>query len=139
MIVRFHPSALRDIRWYQYAVRFALGGAMTAIAGFIAARFGPVIGGLFLAFPAIFPASATLIEKHVRERKEKAGLSGARRGREAAALDAAGAVLGSIGLAAFAVVIWLGIERSAPLALLLATAVWLVVAIAAWLVRRRLR
>jgi hypothetical protein len=48
-------------------------------------------------------------------------------------------VLGSIGLAAFAVVIWLGIERSAPLALLLATAVWLVVAIAAWLVRRRLR
>jgi uncharacterized protein DUF3147 len=139
MIVRFHPSALRDIRWYQYAVRFALGGAMTAIAGFIAARFGPVIGGLFLAFPAIFPASATLIEKHVRERKEKAGLSGARRGREAAALDAAGAVVGSIGLAAFAVVIWLGIERSAPLALLLATAVWLVVAIAAWLVRRRLR
>ncbi len=139
MIVSFHPSALRDIRWYQYAVRFALGGAMTAIAGFIAARFGPVIGGLFLAFPAIFPASATLIEKHVRERKEKAGLSGARRGREAAALDAAGAVLGSIGLAAFAVVIWLGIERSAPLALLLATAVWLVVAIAAWLVRRRLR
>jgi hypothetical protein len=139
MIVRFHPSALRDIRWYQYAVRFALGGAMTVIAGFIAARFGPVIGGLFLAFPAIFPASATLIEKHARERKEKAGLSGARRGREAAALDAAGAVLGSIGLAAFAVVIWLGIERSAPLALLLATAVWLVVAIAAWLVRRRLR
>ena len=139
MIVRFHPSALRDIRWYQYAVRFALGGAMTAIAGFIAARFGPVIGGLFLAFPAIFPASATLIEKHVRERKEKAGLSGARRGREAAALDAAGAVLGSVGLAAFAVVIWLGIERSAPLALLLATAVWLVVAMAAWVVRRRLR
>jgi hypothetical protein len=139
MIVRFHPSALRDIRWYQYAVRFALGGAMTVIAGFIAARFGPVIGGLFLAFPAIFPASATLIEKHARERKEKAGLSGARRGREAAALDAAGAVLGSIGLAAFAVVIWLGIERSAPLALLLATAVWLVVAIAVWHVRRRLR
>jgi hypothetical protein len=34
----------------------------------------PVVGGLFLAFPAIFPASATLIEKHVRERKEKAGL-----------------------------------------------------------------
>ena len=139
MIVHFHPAALRDIRWYQYAVRFALGGAMTAIAGFMAARFGPVIGGLFLAFPAIFPASATLIEKHERKRKKKAGLSGARRGREAAALDAAGAVLGSIGLAAFAVVIWLGIERSAPLALLLATAVWLVVAIAAWLVRRRLR
>jgi hypothetical protein len=78
---------------------------MTVVAGLIAARFGPVIGGLFLAFPAIFPASATLIEKHVRERKEKAGLRGARRGKEAAALDAA--ALGSFGLTAFGLVIWL--------------------------------
>ena len=71
MIVQFKPSALRQTRWYEYLVRFVLGGVMTAVAGLIAARFGPVIGGLFLAFPAIFPASATLIEKHVRERKEK--------------------------------------------------------------------
>ena len=69
---------------------------MTVVAGLIAARFGPVVGGLFLAFPAIFPASATLIEKHVRERKEKAGMPGARRGKEAAALDAAGAALGKL-------------------------------------------
>jgi hypothetical protein len=62
-----------------------LGGAMTVIAGLIAARFGPVIGGLFLAFPTIFSASATLIEKHVRERKEKAGLRRARCGKEGAA------------------------------------------------------
>ena len=105
-------------------------------AGVIAARFGPVVGGLFLAFPAIFPASATLIEKHVRRRKEKAGLSGVRRGREAAALDAAGAALGSLGLAAFAVVIWLLIERSPALALVLVTAAWLTVAVLAWAVRR---
>ena len=85
---------------------------MTVVAGLIAARFGPVIGGLFLAFPAIFPASATLIEKHVRERKENAGLLGARRGKEAAALDAAGAALGSFGLAAFGLVIWLMIVQS---------------------------
>jgi len=39
---------------------------MTVIAGLIAFRFGPVVGGLFLAFPAIFPASATLIERHGR-------------------------------------------------------------------------
>jgi hypothetical protein len=62
-----------------------LDGAVTVIAGLIAARFGPVVGGLFLAFPAIFPASATLIERHVRERREKAGLSGTRRGGDAAA------------------------------------------------------
>ena len=85
---------------------------MPVAAGLIAAGFGPVIGGLFLAFPAIFPASATLVEKHVRERKEKAGLAGARRGKEAAALDAAGATLGSFGLAAFGLVIWLMVVPS---------------------------
>jgi Protein of unknown function (DUF3147) len=67
MIVQLNLSSLHETRWYEYLVRFALGGAMTVIAGLIAARFGPIVGGLFLAFPAIFPASATLIEKHVRE------------------------------------------------------------------------
>jgi hypothetical protein len=136
MIVRLNPSALRETRWYEYLIRFALGGAITVIAGYIAACFGPIVGGLFLAFPAIFPASATLIEKHVRERKEKAGLAGKRRGKEAAALDARGAMLGSFGLAAFALVIWLMIERSPPLALLLAAAAWLAVAVLAWILRR---
>jgi hypothetical protein len=91
---------------------------------------------LFLAFPAIFPASATLIEKHVRERKEKAGLPGARRGKEAAALDAVGAALGSFGLAAFGLVIWLMIASSPAWALFLAAAAWLAVALLAWQVRR---
>jgi hypothetical protein len=120
MIVQLNLSALRETRWYEYLIRFALGGAMTVIAGLIADHFGPIVGGLFLAFPAIFPASATLIEKHERERKEKIGLAGARRGREAAALDAAGATLGSFGLAVFALIIW-------P---------WLAVVILAWMLRR---
>ena len=136
MIVRFKASALLQTRWYEYVVRFAVGGAMTVIAGLIAARFGPVIGGLFLAFPAIFPASATLIEKHVRERKEKAGLWGARRGRDAAALDAAGAVLGSFGLAAFGLVIWLMIVPAPTWSLILAASAWFTVAISGWLVWR---
>jgi hypothetical protein len=136
MIIQFKPSALRQTRWYEYLVRFGLGGAMTVVAGLIAARFGPVIGGLFLAFPAIFPASATLIEKHVRERKEKAGLPGARRGKEAAALDAVGAALGSSGLAAFGLVIWLMIVQSPGWALGLAAVSWLAVAVLAWQVRR---
>ena len=138
MIIQFKPSALRQTRWYEYLVRFVLGGAMTVVAGLIAARFGPVIGGLFLAFPAIFPASATLIEKHVRERKERAGLPGARRGKEAAALDAAGAALGSFGLAAFGLVIWMMIMWSSAWALVLAAASWLAVAMLAWQLRRRL-
>jgi hypothetical protein len=136
MIVQFKPCALRQTRWYEYLVRFLLGGAMTVVAGLIAARLGPVIGGLFLAFPAIFPASATLIEKHVRERKEKAGLPGARRGKEAAALDAAGAALGSFGLTAFGLVIWLMIAHSPASALILAAACWLAVAVLGWRVRR---
>jgi hypothetical protein len=136
MIVRFKASVLCQTRWYEYLVRFALGGAMTVVAGLIAARFGPVVGGLFLAFPAIFPASATLIEKHVRERKEKEGLPGARRGKEAAALDAAGAAIGSFGLAAFGLVIWLMIVQSPTGALVLAVVSWLAVAMLAWQVRR---
>ena len=37
-------------------------------------RWGPGIGGLFLAFPAIFPASATLVEKHEKQKKNRAGI-----------------------------------------------------------------
>lgn len=138
MIVQLRLSALRRTSRREYLLRFALGGATTVVAGFIAAAFGPVVGGLFLAFPAIFPASATLVEKHVRERKEKAGLPGSRRGKEAAALDAVGAALGSFGLAVFGMVVWLTIGRLAALALVPATTAWIVVAVGAWRLRRAL-
>ena len=75
------------------------------MAGIIAKEFGPGIGGLFLAFPAIFPASATLIEKYERQKKEKHSLVETTRGTEAARIDAAGAAMGSIGLLAFAFVV----------------------------------
>ena len=70
------------------------------------------------------------------EGKEKAGLLGARRGKEAAALDAVGAALGSFGLAAFGLVSWLMIVQSLGWALGLAAASWLAVALLAWQVRR---
>jgi len=138
MIVRLKLSALRETHWSEYLIRFGLGGAMTVAASLIASRFGPVVGGLFLAFPAIFPASATLVEKHVRKRKERAGLPGARRGKEAAALDAAGATLGSLGLAAFGLIIWTMIDQAPFLALFLAAIAWLAVAVFAWMLRHRL-
>jgi hypothetical protein len=78
----------------------------------------------------------TFAEKHVRERKEKAGLRGGRRGKEAAALDAAGAVLGSFGLVAFGLVTWLVIVQSPASALILAASSWFVVAVLGWQVRR---
>jgi hypothetical protein len=83
-----------------------LCGLTIVAAGLVADHLGPVMGGLFLAFPAIFAASATLIEKHERERKAKKGLRGEKRAKGAAALDASGAAWGSIGLAAFGAVIW---------------------------------
>jgi hypothetical protein len=48
----------------------------TAFAGIIATEFGPVVGGRFLAFPAILPAGATSIEKHEKSEKAESGLQG---------------------------------------------------------------
>jgi hypothetical protein len=95
MKVDVNLAALKRTRWYEYAVRFVFGGTMTVTAGLIAERFGSVLGGLFLAFPAIFPASATLIDKHEAEKKSQAGISQTDRGRQAAALDANGAAIGA--------------------------------------------
>jgi hypothetical protein len=75
-LIKINPSALKETKWHEYALRFVTGGIVTVIAGIIAQKWGPGIGGLFLAFPAIFPASATLIEKHERQRKQDKGLHG---------------------------------------------------------------
>lgn len=137
--IRFAPSSLKESRWFEYVVRFALGGAATVFAGLVSSRFGAAVGGLFLALPAIFCASATLIESHEIRRKREAGLDGARRGQKAAALDAAGAGLGASGLLTFAIVFWLLVERSVAAAFAGASVVWLAISVSAWFVRRRLR
>jgi hypothetical protein len=133
MKIKFNFSALAKIKWYEYAIRFLFGGAITVIAGLLAKKFGPVFGGLFLAFPAIFPASATLVEKHETEKKQKAGIAHTVRGRQAAALDAEGAVMGSIGLACFAFTVWKFLPHwNAPLTLLAALGVWLAISVSIW-------
>lgn len=137
--IRFSPSSLREGRWYEYLVRFALGGAATVFTGLISSRYGASVGGLFLALPAIFCASATLIEKHEIRRKREAGLDGRRRGQKAAALDAVGAALGASGMLAFAISFSLVVERSIPAAFIGASVAWLAVSVAAWYVRRSMR
>lgn len=139
MLVKLSSSALKQTHWYEYAVRFVLGGLATVAAGLIGSQFGVAIGGLFLALPAIFCASATLIESHERRAKEKAGLSGRRRGQQAAALDAAGAGLGSIGLAAFAAVFCALVSASITGAFAAAMLAWALVSVSAWWLRRKLR
>jgi hypothetical protein len=112
---------------------------ITALAGIIAKRFGPGIGGLFLAFPAIFPASATLIEKHEKEKKKALGLKGEARGRSAASIDAAGSSMGSIGLFVFALVVWQFMPRArAWIVLAGAIVLWLGVSVAVWQIRKAL-
>jgi Protein of unknown function (DUF3147) len=139
MVIRVKLSALKQGHWYEYLVRLALGGFATVVAGAVADIWGPAAGGLFLAFPAIFCATATLIEKHEREEKEKKGLKGKERAKNAAALDAAGAALGSAGLAAFGAVMWLLAIDSAVGSLALATAIWFAISVLLWRVRRELR
>jgi hypothetical protein len=139
MAVRFRFAALKELRWREAAFRFALGGLATVVAGVAGDVWGPAVGGLFLAVPSIFFSSATLIEKHERERKEKKGLKGRERGKNAAALDAAGAGLGSVGLAAFGAVMWLFAQETAVGSLALATAAWFAVATLLWRARRHAR
>ncbi|HEY3936024.1 MAG TPA: DUF3147 family protein [Bryobacteraceae bacterium] len=137
MRVYFDASALRRTKWYEYASRFLFGGAITLIAGILAKRYGPVFGGLFLAFPAIFPSSVTLVEEHERRKKQRAGIPRTIRGRLAAALDARGAALGSIGLACFGLVVWklLPVWKTAPV-LLIALAIWFAVSFLIWRARK---
>jgi uncharacterized protein DUF3147 len=135
--VRLNYGALRQTRWYEYGIRFLFGGVITALAAVVAELWGPSIGGLLLAFPAIFPASATLLERHEREKKHRAGMHGAKRGREAAGLDAAGAALGSFGLIAFALANWKLLTIWNPwLVLVIATVSWFVTSVLLWRLRK---
>ncbi|MFZ0816863.1 MAG: DUF3147 family protein [Candidatus Sulfotelmatobacter sp.] len=144
MKVKIDTSELGQSRWQDYLLRFLFGGTVTALAGVIAKRFGPGIGGLFLAFPAILPAAATLIEKHEKQKKDQARQDGAQRGQAAAGIDAAGASMGCIGLVAFAFVVWKELPHfSAAVVLSCATLAWLVISVSLWQLRetlwRRLR
>lgn len=136
MLIRADLSTLHQTRWHEYLIRFLFGGAITAAAGVVAEKWGPGVAGLFLAFPAIFPAAVTLIEGHEIKRKHKVGLHGTRRGREAAALDASGAARGSSGLFAFGLLVWWLLPgHSAPLVLVAATPLWLVTGTIVWKAR----
>jgi Protein of unknown function (DUF3147) len=137
MRIKVDLSTLGKTKWHDYAVRFLFGGSITALAGIIAKKFGPGIGGLFLAFPAIFPASATLIEKHEKEKKQSFGLKGAARGRSAASIDAAGSSMASIGLFVFALVVWQFMSKDrAWIVLGAATVLWLGISVAVWQLRK---
>jgi hypothetical protein len=137
MIVHLHFAAIKGIKPHEWILRFVFGGAVCVVAGIIAQIYGPTVGGLFLAFPAIFPAGASLVEAHEKQHKARAGFDGTHRGRLVAAIDALGAALGCVGLAGFALVFWLWTTHAhVAMVFLLATGVWLTLATGAWLIFR---
>jgi hypothetical protein len=104
---------VRQVRFRDYLVRFALGAAISIIAGIISKAVGARFGGSFLAFPSILPASLTLIQ-------DKEGTRRADR-------NAIGAVLGGAGLVVFAMIGEASFGHIEPFAaLVLALAGWLV-------------
>lgn len=134
--IKFHFGSLKTTSWWEHAIRFVFGGAITVIAGLLAKKYGPAFGGLFLAFPAIFPASATMLERHERIEKEQKGVNPGNRGCDAAALDARGAAMGSLALMIFAVFVWLLLPAKSGWMIAVAGALWLVAAAAFWAMRK---
>lgn len=105
---------LKSIRPRDLAIRFAFGAAVSIVAGIIGYAAGERAGGVLLAFPAILPAALTLIES--------------REGTSTAVSDVRGAVVGALGMVAFAVaVVLLAGHVPVLLALLVATVSWAVV------------
>lgn len=114
----FEVRALRKPKLWEHLLRFAFGGAVSVGASLAAHRWGPGIGGLFLAFPAVLPASLTLVNQHG--------------GRAQAVDDACGARLGALALLAFAGVVLALHERAPAVVLATATFAWLTIAFGLW-------
>ncbi len=137
-MVQIDASSLRNSKWHEYVIRFLFGGLVTVLAGEVAKHYGASLGGLFLAFPSILPATLTLAAKHERQKKESRGMAGTERGKDAASSEAAGTTMGSIGLLVFAAVVWWGMPRwPAWTVLLLATTSWLLGSVTVWWLRKR--
>lgn len=113
-------SGLRDAPPRDLAIRFVFGLTVSAVAAVIGIAVNARFGGVFLAFPAILPATLTLIEKEQSERKARD--------------DDVGAVLGAAALILFAGLgWWLFGQIGAPLTLTAAAAGWLIAAVLMYL------
>jgi len=111
------PKEVTRHSWQDYLVRFGFGAGISLVAGLIGLKFGPVVGGIFLGFPAILPASLTLIQK--------------KEGRGQASIDSEGAVLGAIAMVAFATALWIWVAHlGVVVTLLVALVAWVVLAVA---------
>jgi hypothetical protein len=133
--IRFDPAPIKQSRASGHLLRFGIGGAVTVCAALIAKVWGPGVGGLSLAMPAILPIGIALIAKLQDEKVGPTALGD--RARRAAVIEATGASIGGLGLIVFAVLGWLLLDRwPAWLTLAVATAAWAAVASTTWLARK---
>jgi Protein of unknown function (DUF3147) len=108
---------IRQVQPKEYLLRFALGAAISIVAGIIGKTVSARFGGAFLAFPSILPASLTLLEE--------------KEGTRRAGRNAIGAVLGSLGLVVFAMIGEAAFGQFNPvIVLLLAAAGWILTSFA---------
>jgi Protein of unknown function (DUF3147) len=139
MLLRLQLTSLKETKPSEYLWRFIFGGTVTVIASLVAHWFGPVTGGLFLAFPGIFPASVSLVEKHKILRESEQGNHGTKSAAAEASVEATGASIGAIGLATFAFVVWRGVPSHGLAAVLCsAFAAWMSVGWLFWWTRERI-
>jgi hypothetical protein len=125
-IAGFEPGRLRDASVSELAIRFGFGAGVSIVAALVGLAFGSTLGGAFLAFPAILPATLTLLEQ--------------KHGTEDAVHDQRGALLGAIGLVAFALAGAILFDRvAASLVFLAATAAWVVISVGLYLAVARYR
>ncbi len=122
---QFDLGKLRHLSPRDYAIRFLFGGTISVIVALLANLTTPRFGGVFAAFPAVLLASLTLIGK--------------REGIEPSVEDAQGAVLGALALVAAAAYIAATLlHLPGVVSLLSALVLWLVLAVALYLLSNRL-
>jgi hypothetical protein len=111
---RLQPAKLKEVGASDLVVRFAFGALISVVAS-VVSLWNAKAGGMFLAFPAILPATLTLIEKKQSKREAEE--------------DDEGAILGSVAMFAFAATAtWALTALPAGLSLAAASGAWLTVA-----------
>lgn len=116
LVPEVHPDKVKSHRFGDYATRFVFGAAIALASGLVGMKFGPKVGGVLLGFPAILPASLTLIEKA--------------EGRQEASVDSVGAILGAVAMIVFAIIISIAVTKLGVVpSLIIALLEWLVVAV----------
>jgi hypothetical protein len=118
---RVQLAKLKEVEPGDLLVRIAFGALISVIAGVVSLVWNAKAGGMFLAFPAILPATLTLIEKKESKREAEE--------------DDEGALLGSVAMFSFAATsVWALATFAAGIALAAATGAWAVTAIGLYVV-----